>query len=146
MLLLTTPSRSSKGPFFKRSAISMVRSHSPSQISRLLWNLEVHYRDYRNPPLVPILNQLDLVYILQRSILILHSHLRLGLPSGVFPLFFRSEFCLHFTYFQCMLYAPHLILFDLITLIVRGCIQKFPDWVDNEINTRWEATQMVTAA
>jgi hypothetical protein len=32
---------------------------------------------------------------------------------------------------------------------VRGCIQKFPDWVDNEINnkinTRWEATQRVMA-
>jgi hypothetical protein len=32
---------------------------------------------------------------------------------------------------------------------VRGCIQKFPDWVYNEIttiNTRWEATQRVMAA
>jgi hypothetical protein len=27
----------------------------------------------------------------------------------------------------------HLILLDLETLM-RGCIQKFPDWVDNEIN------------
>jgi hypothetical protein len=30
-------------------------------------------------------------------------------------------------------------------LYIRGCIQKFPDWVDNEINNtvnpRWEATQ-----
>jgi hypothetical protein len=29
---------------------------------------------------------------------------------------------------------------------IRGCIQKFPDWVDNEINkinTRWEATQRI---
>jgi hypothetical protein len=33
---------------------------------------------------------------------------------------------------------------------VWGCIQKFPDWIDNEIyaykNTRWEATQRVMAA
>jgi hypothetical protein len=35
---------------------------------------------------------------------------------------------------------------------IRGCIQKFPDWLDNEIkktiiiNTRWEATQRVMAA
>jgi hypothetical protein len=35
---------------------------------------------------------------------------------------------------------------------IRGCIQKFPDWVDNEIttttttNTLWEATQRVMAA
>jgi hypothetical protein len=34
---------------------------------------------------------------------------------------------------------------------LRGCIQTFPDWVDNDIkaynkkNTRWEATQMVMA-
>jgi hypothetical protein len=31
----------------------------------------------------------------------------------------------------------------------RGCIQKFPDWVDNEIttiNTRWEAIRTVMAA
>jgi len=30
-------------------------------------------------------------------------------------------------------------------LLIRGCIQRFPDWVDNEIsnnnNTRWEATR-----
>jgi hypothetical protein len=33
---------------------------------------------------------------------------------------------------------------------LRGCIQKFPDWVDNEtttiINTRWEASQRVMTA
>jgi hypothetical protein len=30
--------------------------------------------------------------------------------------------------------------------LLRGCIQKFPDWVDNEISSRWEATQRVMAA
>jgi hypothetical protein len=32
---------------------------------------------------------------------------------------------------------------------IRGCIQKFPDWVDNEmttINTRWDATQRIMEA
>jgi hypothetical protein len=34
---------------------------------------------------------------------------------------------------------------------IRGCIQKLPDWVDNEVyaynnNTRWEATQRIMAA
>jgi hypothetical protein len=33
-----------------------------------------------------------------------------------------------------------------ILSLVRGCIQKSPDWVDNEINTRWETTQSVMAA
>jgi hypothetical protein len=31
-------------------------------------------------------------------------------------------------------------------LNLRRCIQKFPDWVNKEINTRWEATQRVMAA
>jgi hypothetical protein len=35
-------------------------------------------------------------------------------------------------------------------IIVRGCIQKFPDWVDKytlaKINTRWEAIRSVMAA
>jgi hypothetical protein len=35
---------------------------------------------------------------------------------------------------------------DLSQYSIRGCIQKFPNWVDNEINTRWEATQSVMAA
>jgi hypothetical protein len=36
-----------------------------------------------------------------------------------------------------------------ISQFVRGCVQKFPDSVDNEItttNTRWEATQRIMAA
>jgi hypothetical protein len=36
-----------------------------------------------------------------------------------------------------------------LRLLLRGCIQKFSDWVDNEIttiNTRWEAIQRVMAA
>jgi hypothetical protein len=33
-------------------------------------------------------------------------------------------------------------------IYIRGCIQKFPDWVDNEIttNTCWEAIQRIMAA
>jgi hypothetical protein len=35
-----------------------------------------------------------------------------------------------------------------VLMALWGCIQKFPDWVDNEIkiNTRWEAKQRVMAA
>jgi hypothetical protein len=58
-------------------------------IPRILWNLEVHYRIHKSPPTVSILSQLNPVHAphptSQRSILILSSHLRLGLPSGRLP-------------------------------------------------------------
>jgi hypothetical protein len=53
----------------------------------ILWNQEVFYRLHKNTPLV--LSQLNPVHSLHptswRSILILSSHLRLGLPSGRLP-------------------------------------------------------------
>jgi len=59
------------------------------EIPRILWNPKVHYRIHNSPPPVPILSQIDPVHVPHptswRSILILSSHLRLGLPSGVLP-------------------------------------------------------------
>ena len=65
------------------------------QISRILWNLKVHYRFYKCPPCVPILSQISPVHAPHptswRSILMLSSHLRLGLPSGLFLSGFPSK-------------------------------------------------------
>ena len=51
-----------------------------------LWNPKVHYRTHKRPPPVPILGQpIQSTYphpTSWRSILILSTHLRLGLPSG----------------------------------------------------------------
>ena len=51
-------------------------------------NPKVHYRTHKRPPPVSILSHLDPVNATHpsswRSILILSSHLRLGLPSGLF--------------------------------------------------------------
>ena len=59
------------------------------EIPHILRNPKVHYRNHKCPLTVPILIQLDQVHALtshsRRSFLILSSHLRLGLPSCLFP-------------------------------------------------------------
>jgi len=64
-------------------------------IPRILWNPKVHYYSQKYPPTVPLLSQLDSVQtphpISWRSILMLSFHLRLGLPSGLFPSGFPTK-------------------------------------------------------
>ena len=59
------------------------------EIPHILRNPQVHYRTHKRPPPVPNLSQLHPVptnpSTSWRSILILSSHLRLGLPNGLFP-------------------------------------------------------------
>jgi len=71
------------------------RFSASQEIPRILWNPKVHYRINKCPPPVPMLNQFDPVRITHptswRSILILSSHLRLCLPSGLFPSGFPTK-------------------------------------------------------
>jgi len=64
-------------------------------IPLILWNPKVHYRMHNNLPPVPILSQNNPVYTPRhtswKSILILSTHLRLGLPNGLFPSGFPTE-------------------------------------------------------
>jgi len=55
-----------------------------SAVSQEIWNPKVHHRTHKCPPPIPILSQLppQPPPTSWRSILILSSHLRLGLPSG----------------------------------------------------------------
>jgi hypothetical protein len=55
------------------------------KIIRYFWNSNVHFHSHKNPPLFPVLSQLNLVHTLAsylRSILILFSHVRLGRSHG----------------------------------------------------------------
>jgi len=74
----------------KQNPSSEANSHSASQeIRRLLWNPKVHYRVHNSPPLVPIVNQKNLVQTIPPYFSEIHSniifHLFLGLPRGLFP-------------------------------------------------------------
>jgi hypothetical protein len=59
------------------------------KIPSVLWNPKVHHRVHKSLLLVPILSQNDLVHTtpsyLSKIHLITSTHLRLGLPSGLFP-------------------------------------------------------------
>ena len=102
----------------ERSPWEPDRFSASPDIPRIIWNPKVYYTVYRCPPPVPILIQINLVNVplphptSWRSVLILFSHLRLSLPSGLFP----SGFCTKTRYaYYVLFFIPttcptHLIL------------------------------------
>jgi len=77
----------------------------------LFWNPKIHYRVHKDPPLFPVLTQSTPSHpTAVRSVLILSSHLRLGLPSGLFYSDFPMKILQTFLIspvLPCVLHAQH---------------------------------------
>ena len=97
------------------------RISASQEIPRILWEPKVHYCIHKCPPPVPILSQLNPVHTptstSQRSILILSSHLSLGLFPPGFP---TKTLCTPVPSPILGTCPAHLILLDFITRIVLG--------------------------
>ena len=79
-----------QGTYWQTDCMDQSPSWEASQeIPRILWNPKVQYRIQKLPPPVAILSQFDPVHTptphFQKIHHNLSSHLRLGLPSGLFP-------------------------------------------------------------
>jgi hypothetical protein len=62
------------------------------KLSNVFWNLKVYYRVHKSFSLVPIPSQISPVHSASlRSILILSTHLLLGLPSNLYPYGFPTN-------------------------------------------------------
>jgi hypothetical protein len=104
-------------PFWKAA------SRSPTQeLPNILRNSKVQYRVHKSPPLVSIPIQNKPIHTSPsylRSILILSTHLRLGLPNGLLPSGFPMNTL--YKFFPIRATYPTNLIFDcLVILIIFG--------------------------
>ena len=94
------------------------------EMPRILWNSKVHYRIHKCPPIVPIQSQLDPVHTPHptswSSILILSSHLRLGLSSCLFPSRFPTKTLYMPLLSPIRATCPAYLILDFITRTILG--------------------------
>jgi hypothetical protein len=116
---------------------------------RVLWNPKAHYRIHEGSPLVLTLSQTNRVNnphtLSPRSILILSTHLRLGLPSGSgFPT--NNQYMFLFSPIRVTCLA-HIALLDLIVLIILGEEYKLRrSWLCNFLTLQLRDSFSVTSS
>ena len=71
------------------------------EIPRILWNPKVHYRIHKSPPLVSVVGKIKPVHVLPKDFF--KVHLRLDLPSALFPSRFSTKPCMKLS---CPPYVP----------------------------------------
>ena len=96
------------------------RFSASQEIPSILWNPKVHYRLHKFPPSGPILSHIDPVHtptshVSWVSILILSSHLLLGLPSGSFAPVSPSKLCIDLSSPPYVLHAPPISFFSILS-------------------------------
>ena len=109
----------------ERSPSWQTNGFSASQgFPRTLGSPKVHYNIYWNPPCVRVLSQINPVHAPPQPTswicILLSSHLRLRLPSGLFPSGFLSKNPYAPLISVRAVYPAHLVLLDFITRIIFG--------------------------